>query len=93
MSQATADLPETASDEPTGEQLLADVLDGFAEDGHGSEPTTSPDSESDTSANPDLDTADATEQTEPPQQEEAADRLAAALQRLDALEANHKKYS
>ncbi len=92
MSQATADLPETASDEQSG-YSLADVLEGFADDGDSSAPTKTPESEVDASASPEDQTSTATESEPASPGDEAADRLAAALQRIDILEANAKKYS
>lgn len=93
MTQATADLPETASVEQTGEQVFTDMLAEFAHESHDSTPTVTPDHETEASANPDPDQASATENEPTPSTDDAADRLAAALQRLDALEAAHKKHS
>lgn len=93
MTQATADLPETASAEQTGEQGFTDMLAEFANESHDSTPTATPDLEPEASANPDEDETPATESEPAPSTDEAADRLAAALQRIDALEAAHKKHS
>jgi hypothetical protein len=94
MNQATADLPETASAEQTGEQVLTDMLAEFANESHDSAPTETPTQEPEALANPDEDQSPATERdSSPSPTDEAVDRLAAALQRLDALEAAHKKHS
>ena len=93
MNQATADLPETASPEQSGEQVFTDMLEAFADDEHGFDPTATPDLEADASASPDEEDAPATENEPAPSTDEATDRLAAALQRIDALEAAHKKHS
>lgn len=92
MSQATADLTETASVEQSDEQFESDLLAGYANDVSESSSTATPDVEADASAPPDAETSDAKE-AEPATQEEAVDQLTAAYRRIDELEAKHKKHS
>lgn len=87
MSQATADLPETASGEHADEQFESDLLAGYANEGSVSSLTETPDETADASAPPDTETSDA----KAPSTEEAVDQLTAAYRRLDELEAKHKK--
>jgi hypothetical protein len=92
MSQATADLPETAPVEQSDEQFDADLLAGYANGGHEETPTTTLESDSDTPAQPDTEAAPAKDSDASPAQE-AVDELTTALQRIATLEENHKKYS
>lgn len=92
MSQATADLPETASVEQSDEQFESDLLAGYANDAPESTATATPQSDADASAPPDTEASDAKD-AEPATQEEAVDQLTAAYRRIDELEAKHKKHS
>lgn len=87
MSQATADLPETAPVEQSDEQFDSDLMAGYANDVPDPEPTATPDRETDASAPPDTETPDAKAA------EEAVDELTTALRRIEELEAKQKKYS
>lgn len=93
MTQATADLPETASVEQSDEQFEADLLAGYANDVPESTPTNTPEVESAASANPDPELPDATADESTSTPSEPVDDLTLAKQRIEALEANHKKYS
>lgn len=92
MSQATADLPETAPVEQSDEQFEADLLTGYANGEHEETPTTTLESDSDTPAQPDTEESSAKDSDASPAQD-AVDELTTALQRIAALEENHKKYS
>lgn len=91
MTQATADLPETASSEQASEDVLADMLTGFADDEPAAPLTETPAEEATTSASPDDQTTPAPESSDVSPQQEEADRLAAVLQRIDAFETTHKQ--
>lgn len=93
MFQATADLPETAQAEQSAEDFHADVLAGFADDDPDSASTATPELEAEASANPEDETPATTEASADDAQTEAIDQLTAAYQRIDELEAKHKKYS
>lgn len=97
MTQATADREDTeaATLEQTSEtgNGFTDMLKSFADDEQGSPSTTSPAETTDASAKPDSDEPATTEETEAVPQEAEVDALAAALERIATLEANHKKYS
>ena len=94
MTQATADLDETATDAQPDEEFAADVLSAFADDDQADAPTTALDETADASAKPDTsDTSTADEAPESGESTPEANELTSALQRIATLEANHKKYS
>lgn len=97
MSQATAALHETAPTEQMAEEFHAAVLAGFADDDPLSASTATPEQETEASANPDAEASDATDEApadaQDQTQDDAIDKLTVAYQRLDELEAKHKKYS
>lgn len=92
MAQATADLSESAPVEQSDEQFDSDLLAGFAPGEQESVSTTTPEQDSEAPANPDTEAIHAKE-AEVSTQEQAVDELTTALQRIAALEENHKKYS
>lgn len=93
MSQATADLHEAADIEQSDTEFHADVLAGFADDEAGSTSTATPKLGSESSANPEDDTPAATEASADDAEPDSVDQLTAAYQRIDELEAKHKKHS
>lgn len=96
MTQATAELDETATDAQPEADFSADVLSAFADDEQALPATTSLEDGAEASAKPDPDDSSASDDAPGSAASEAApevNELTTALQRIATLEANHKKYS
>ena len=93
MTQATAELNETAPVDQTDEQFESEMEAAFAEDAQAENPTTTPDVSTQASADPEAEQTPPVETVEQLAVSDVPNELETALSRIAKLEDNHKKYS